>query len=132
MRLVVDTSVWIDYFNDSGKPNVGRLEQALGVCEILVGDVVLAEVLQGFRSDLDFRKALDLLGRFEVVPMLGRDLAIDVAQNFRRLRKRGVTVRKTLDVVIGTYCVTHRLPLLFSDRDFEPMVRHLGLLAYKP
>ena len=130
MRLVVDSSVWIDYFNGAGGPHTASLERAFSVCQVLVGDIVLAEVLQGFRSEADFRQTLDVFGRFEVVPMLGRELAVETAQNYRRLRKAGVTVRKTLDVAIGTWCIAHRLPLLYSDRDFEPMVKHLGLIAY--
>ena len=131
MRLVVDSSVWIDYFNNTDSPQVERLQRMLGVREIVVGDIVLTEVLQGFRSDLEYKRALELLGRFEIVPMLGRELAVASARNYRRLRKAGVTVRKTLDVMIGTYCLINNLPLLYSDRDFNPMVEHLGLIAVR-
>lgn len=132
MRLVVDSSVWIDFFNDAPGAHVQGLDDALGVHEILVGDIILAEVLQGFRKDADFDRALELLGRFEVVPMLGRGMAIAAARNYRRLRAAGVTPRKTVDVMIATFCQAHRLRLFFADRDFQPMVRHLGLMAYAP
>lgn len=130
MRLVVDSSVWIDFFNDAPAVHVQALDEALGVHEIVVGDIILTEVLQGFRKDADFERARELLGRFEVMPMLGSGNAVESARNFRRLRAAGVTPRKTIDVMIATACVSQRLPLLFADRDFQPMVRHLGLMSY--
>jgi predicted nucleic acid-binding protein len=125
--IVVDSSVWIDYFNGTNSAEVERLDQTIGVDLIVVGDVVLAEVLQGFRSDADFAAARSALEAFDIVPMLGYDLAIRTAENYRALRVRGVTVRKTIDMIIGTFCIERGLPLLFSDRDFQPLVDHLGL-----
>jgi predicted nucleic acid-binding protein len=125
--IVVDSSVCIDYFNGVSSPEVQRLDQTIGVDLIVVGDVILTEILQGFRSDTDFSAARSALERFDIAPMLGHDLAIRSAQNYRTLRARGVTVRKTIDVIIGTYCIEHGLPLLFSDRDFQPLVDHLDL-----
>jgi predicted nucleic acid-binding protein len=125
--IVVDSSVWIDYFNGVGSPQVERLDRNLGTELIVVGDLVLAEVLQGFRSDADFAAARSALEAFDIVPMLGYDLAIRTAENYRTLRGKGVTVRKTIDMIIGTYCIERGLPLLFSDRDFQPLVDHLGL-----
>lgn len=125
--IVVDTSVWVDYFNGKPTPQADALETLLGTREILVGDLILTEILQGFREDRDFRQALRLLRSFTVVTMLGPDLALRSAQHYRALRKRGVTVRKTIDVIIGTYCLEHQIPLLHNDRDFIPMVQHLGL-----
>lgn len=84
-------------------------------------------MLQGFRSDADFVAACSALEAFDIVPMLGYDLAIRTAENYRALRVRGVTVRKTIDMIIGTFCIERGLPLLFSDRDFQPLVDHLGL-----
>jgi predicted nucleic acid-binding protein len=125
--VVVDSSVWIDYFN--GRPSVETeaLHGFLGERQIVVGDLILAEVLQGFRSDRDFRQARRLLAAFPIVTMVGPALAVRAAQHYRRLRRLGVTVRKTIDVMIGTYCIAMHVPLLHADTDFEPMVRHLGL-----
>ena len=125
--MVVDSSVWIDYFNGVGSPEVERLDQTVGVDPIVVGDLVLTEVLQGFRSDADLAAARSALDAFEIVPMLGYDLAIRTAENYRALRVRGVTVRKTIDMIIGPFCIERGLALLFSDRDFQPLVDHLGL-----
>jgi predicted nucleic acid-binding protein len=125
--IVVDSSVWIDYFNGTNSAEVERLDQTIGVDLIVVGDVVLAEVLQGFRSDADFAAARSALEAFDIVPMLGYDLAIRTAENYRALRVRGVAVRKTINMIIGTFCIERGLPLLFSDRDFQPLVDHLGL-----
>ncbi|MBK7975713.1 MAG: PIN domain nuclease [Deltaproteobacteria bacterium] len=125
--IVVDSGVWIDYFN--GVPNVAtdRLDALLGTEPLAVGDVILAEVLQGFRSDADFRTAKRLMSSLAVVEMLGETNAIRCAENDRALRKRGVTVRKTIDVFIATYCIESGWPLLFQDKDFVPFVRYLGL-----
>jgi len=127
--LVVDTSVWIDYFNGQKTWQTERLYHALGQEEVIVGDVILTEVLQGFRRDADFQRAHELFLAFPVVSMLGPDMAIKSAENYRTLRKRGVTVRKTMDIMIATWCIEHALPLLYSDRDFNPAVQHLGLQA---
>jgi hypothetical protein len=99
----------------------------LGREELAVGDLVLAEVLQGFASDRDFHIALALLDSLTVIQVGGRDLAVAAALNFRRLRAKGVTVRKTIDTLIATFCIENRLPLLYTDRDFDPFVAHLGL-----
>lgn len=125
--MVVDTSVWVDYFNGRASRETDILHQALGSREVIVGDLVLAEVLQGFRKDQHFKQARTLLRPFPVVTMVGPRLAIRTAENYRELRRRGVTVRKTIDVMIGTYCIENRLPLLYSDKDFDPMVKHIGL-----
>lgn len=125
--IVVDTSVWIDYFNGVNAPASETLDAALGNQEILVGDLILTEVLQGFRREVDFIQARQLFHAFPVVTMLGPELAVRSAEHYRALRARGVTVRKTIDVIIGTYCIAHDLPLLYADRDFDPMVQHLGL-----
>jgi len=101
----------------------------LGNQEILLGDLILTEILQGFLEDRLFREAQNMLKSFPVVAMLGMPLAIQSAKNYHTLRKRGVTVRKTIDVMIGTYCIENHTPLLYAERDFDPMVRHLGLQA---
>jgi len=125
--MLVDSSVWIDYFNGRITPETDALDQALGVDEVIIGDLILTEVLQGFRRDADFRKARELLGTLPVVEMLGPKAAVRAAENYRALRKKGVTIRKTIDVMIASYCIEHNLPLLYSDRDFDPMVEHLNL-----
>ncbi|GJL55554.1 MAG: ribonuclease VapC [Nitrospirales bacterium] len=124
---VMDTSVWIDYFNDVSTQETEVFDDLLGSQEVLLGDLILTEVLQGFQHDAHFETARKLLHVFPLVPMLGPSLALTSAQHYRTLRKRGVTVRKTIDVMIGTFCIAQDLPLLYSDRDFDPMVRYLGL-----
>ena len=125
--ILVDSSVWIDYFRGTPTPQTDFLDALLGREPILIGDLILAEVLQGFSSDRDFEQARTLLGALEVVPLGGAAIAIQAARNFRTLRALGITVRKTIDTLIATSCIEHDHALLFSDRDFDPFVRYLGL-----
>ncbi len=125
--IVVDSSVWIDYFNGKATRQTDLLDSLLGREPVVIGDLMLAEVLQGFRDDADFHRAQSLLDRLVFRPMLGKELAIKSAENYRYLRRKGVTVAKTIDVMIATFCVWSDLPLLHSDRDFQPMEKHLGL-----
>jgi predicted nucleic acid-binding protein len=125
--VLVDTSVWIDYFNGARARRTDLLDSLLGTGAVLIGDLILAELLQGFVSDADYRSAAALLEEIPCVTLGGREIALQAAQNFRTLRRRGVTVRKTIDVFIGTYCIAHRHELLHSDRDFDAMARYLGL-----
>ena len=125
--ILVDSSVWIDYFLGRDTPQVEILDKSLGVRSVGVGDLVLTEVLQGFRDDKDYRIARSIMDELTVFEMLGKDLAIKSAENFRKLRKKGITIRKTADVIIATYCIEHGMPLLFSDKDFKPFVQHLQL-----
>jgi len=125
--ILVDSSVWIAYFNGMINPQTDWLDSALGRELIVVGDLILAEILQGFRSDRDFNKAKELLSHFRFMEMLGRELAIKSAENYRFLRNKGVTVRKTIDVMIGTFCIHHNISLLHDDQDFYPLTKHLGL-----
>ncbi|HPC74766.1 MAG TPA: PIN domain nuclease [Syntrophales bacterium] len=125
--ILVDSSVWIDYFNGRPTPQTDWLDAALGKVPIVIGDLILTEVLQGFQNERDFRIARDLLLRIPFMPMGGSELALESAGNYRILRKKGVTVRKTIDVMIGTFCIHYRIPLLHDDRDFDPMVTYLGL-----
>jgi predicted nucleic acid-binding protein len=129
--ILVDSSVWIGYFNGIINPQTDWLDLALGKKIIIVGDIILAEVLQGFTSDRDFNKAKELLLNFRFMEMLGQELAIESAKNYRFLRKKGVTVHKTIDVIIGTFCIHHNIPLLHDDQDFDPLTKHLGLHAVK-
>ncbi|MFA6312949.1 MAG: PIN domain nuclease [Sterolibacterium sp.] len=127
--IVVDSSVWIDYFNGMSNPETEKLDAALGNELIVIGDLILAEVLQGFERDADYRKAKSLLEHLEFREMLGREVALASAENYRKLRQQGITIRKTIDMLIGTFCILNRLPLLHRDRDFAPMAKHLGLLV---
>lgn len=129
--IVVDTSVWIDHFNDIATARVGRLRRIIGGDEdlIVVGDLVLAELLQGLASETEARRLRAELRRFVIRPMVGEDIAIQAAANYRALRSRGITVRKTIDILIGTFCIENGMRLLHADRDFEHMERHLGLVA---
>jgi predicted nucleic acid-binding protein len=129
--ILVDSSVWIGYFSGKINPQTDWLDSALGREIIIVGDLILAEVLQGFKSDRDFHTAKELLSHFQFMEMLGRELAVRSAENYRFLRKKGVTVRKTIDVMIGTFCIHHNLSLLHDDQDFDPLVKHLKLKAIK-
>lgn len=129
--ILVDSSVWIAYFNGDVTPRTDYLDSALGREVIVVGDIILAEVLQGFKKENDFHKAKELLSSFPFTGMLGKELAVKCAENYRFLRNRGVTVRKTIDVMIGTFCVHHDISLLHDDRDFDPLVKHLKLKTPK-
>ena len=125
--ILVDSSVWIDYFNNNTTREADFLDGALQSDVICLGDVILAEVLQGFRKDGDYRTAKSLLTALPIYQILTPDRAIRAADNFRRLRKKGVTVRKSVDVWIATFCIDEKISLLFSDRDFIPFVDHLKL-----
>ena len=125
--VLVDTSVWVGYFNGLETPRTERLDQLLGSGHLLTGDLILAELLQGFAKDADYRTARRLLLELPCAELVGRDNALRAADYYRRLRKQGVTVRKTIDVLIGTYCIQHGHELLHADRDFDSMQRHLGL-----
>ena len=130
--ILVDSSVWIDYFRGATTPQAEKLDALLGTEPVATGDPILTEVLQGFVSDRDFNQARKLLDSLDIVDLGGRDIAIQAARNFRVLRGLGVTVRKTIDTIIATRCIESRLTLLYSDRDFDPFVTHLGLNSALP
>lgn len=125
--IFVDSSVWIDYFRGVATKETELLDALLGTELIATGDLVLAEVLQGFKSERDFNQAKKLMTSLVMVDMLGQEIAIQAARNFRSLRERGITVRKTIDTIIATYCIENDLALLHSDRDFDAFVEHLNL-----
>jgi predicted nucleic acid-binding protein len=127
--IVVDSSVWIDFFNGVNTAEVERLDGLLGVTPLAIGDLILVEVMQGFRSERDVATARQLFRSLALLPMLGGSNAWKAANNYRQLRRKGITVRKTIDGIIATACIEANLPLLFSDRDFQPYVEHLGLEA---
>lgn len=127
--ILVDSSVWIDYFNGKDTIQTSKLDELLGTELLGIGDLILTEVLQGFRSDKDYRIAKRILTSLTVFSMLGPEVAINSADNFRALRKQGITIRKTVDVIIATFCIENEYSLLFSDKDFIPFVEYLGLNA---
>ncbi|HYN61613.1 MAG TPA: PIN domain nuclease [Rubrivivax sp.] len=129
--ILVDSSVWIDYFRAADTPQAALLDSYLGRSRVAVGDLIAAEVLQGVGDEREFKLVKKTLDAFEHVDLVGYDLAIRASENYRLLRDRGVTIRKTIDTLIATYCIENRMTLLHADRDFVPFARHLGLrVAY--
>lgn len=124
---LVDSSVWIDYFRGTSTPQTNLLDRLLQEEHLLTGDLILVEVLQGFLMDREFRAARQLLTSLPVLEIVGRETAIQAAEHYRSLRKLGITARKTIDTLIATRCIRDGVALLYSDADFEPFVRHLGL-----
>lgn len=125
--IIVDTTVWVDYFNGRKTPQTDYLDDLLLRQPILVGDLILGELLQGFQKDADFEAARRALSLLVQVEMMNTDLAVQSAWNYRALRKMGVTVRKTIDCFIATYCIENNHELLHNDHDFDPFEAHLGL-----
>lgn len=125
--IVVDTSVWIDFFNGNSSRESSLLDYYLGTQLIVIGDLIIVELLQGFREDHAFQKAKQLMHDLTYRKMTGEDLAYQAADHYRYLRKKGVTIRKTIDVMIATFCISTALPLLHCDRDFEVIAKHLKL-----
>jgi predicted nucleic acid-binding protein len=130
--LVVDTTVWIDYFNGTITPETNYLDRVLSEEPILVGDLILTETLQGFRSEREFKRAETALAKFEQREMVNARLALQSACNYRALRKKGVTVRKTIDCLIATFCIEENHTLLHCDNDFDGFEKHLGLEVVHP
>ena len=125
--ILVDSSVWIDYFRGSITSQTEKLDQLLGSEPLAIGDLILTEVLQGFTDDRAFNEARKMLTALTVVELGGQEVAIQAARSFRVLRNLGVTVSKTIDTVIATRCIESGYDLLHSDKDFDPFVKHLGL-----
>jgi predicted nucleic acid-binding protein len=125
--ILVDSSVWIDYFKGTVTTQTQILDALLGKEPLAIGDLILTEVLQGFDDDRDFNKAKKMLTSLIVIELGGQEIAIQAAKNFRTLRNLGVTVRKTINTVIATRCIESGYDLLHNDRDFDPFAKHLGL-----
>ena len=125
--ILVDSSVWIDYLRGVETKQTDRLHTLLGVQPVAVGDLILAEVLQGTTTEKEFKEVLKLLNSLDLVVLGGQAVAVQAARNFRALREKGVTIRKTIDCIIATRCIMDGLTLLHSDKDFDPFVLHLGL-----
>jgi len=129
--ILVDSSVWIDYFKGTRNEHTDTLDALLASEPVAVGDLMLAEVLQGFNSERDFNQAKNVLLSLQQVVIGGTEIAIQAARNFRTLRVHGVTVRKTIDALIATRCIEDDLMLLHSDRDFNAFETHLGLRVFR-
>jgi hypothetical protein len=125
--ILVDSSVWIDYFKGTVTAQTERLDTLLGSEPLAIGDLILTEALQGFAGEQDFKQARKMLTSLTVVELGGQEIAIQAAKNFRALRSLGVTVRKTIDTIIATRCIESGYDLLHSDRDFDPFAKLLGL-----
>lgn len=125
--ILVDSSVWIDFFRGTQTPQAEKLDGLLGTIRIVVGDLIVAEVLQGVRDKREFQQVRKTLDTFEQVDVVGKDIAVQAARNFRKLRDLGFTVRKTIDTLIATRCIESNYALLHSDRDFDAFEAHLGL-----
>lgn len=126
--ILIDSSVWIDYLRGRDTPQVGRLIDAATAGAVAIGDLMLVEVLQGLPTDRAFAAAARVFAAFDKVRISDERVAIEAARNYRTLRAKGVMIRKTIDNLIATRCILDGIPLLFSDRDFEPFVKHLGLV----
>ncbi len=125
--ILVDTSVWIDYLNGFINPHTDILDAALIDGTVAIGDLIFLEILQGIGDDKEYQKTKKTLSTLDQYSMLSSEMVEKCANNYRVLRKKGITIRKTNDVIIATHCIENRLPLLFLDRDFAPFVTHLGL-----
>ncbi len=125
--IVIDSSVWIDYFNNKETRETQHLDDLLSRQRLLIGDLIMYEVLQGFRSDRDYRVVKTELDKFQFAVMGGYDIAFASAQNYRKLGRSGITPRKTIDVLIATFCIKRKHRLLHSDRDFDLLQKHLSL-----
>nr|MBU4318356.1 PIN domain nuclease [Pseudomonadota bacterium]MBU4472416.1 PIN domain nuclease [Pseudomonadota bacterium] len=130
--ILVDSSVWINYFNGISTWQTDLLDHYLSITPVIIGDLILTEVLQGFRSNADFETAKNFLSALLFRQIGGYNVAIQSAQNYRALRKAGVTVRKTIDIIIATFCIIEGFTLLHDDRDFDPMVTHFSLKTPLP
>lgn len=129
--ILVDSSVWIDYFRGAETPQVEMLDGLFGRTRLAVGDLIVVEVLQGVRDEREFNLVRKTLDAFTQIELVGHDIAVKAARNYRVLREMGIPVRKTIDAIIATRCIESGLTLLHSDRDFAPFVDHLGLkVAY--
>ncbi len=128
--ILVDTSVWIDYFNGVSTKQTDSLDRILSEQTVLIGDIILTEILQGFDSDKEFKLAKQALEPLDCVHLGGKSLAIKAASNFRFLRSKGITIRKTADMLIGSWCIEHEVELLHNDKDFDQIATQLPLQIF--
>ncbi|MBD3628230.1 PIN domain nuclease [Cyclobacterium sp.] len=125
--ILVDSSVWIDFFNGVDAPHVEKLYQLLGKEPVATGDLIVVEILQGFHNEHHFQQAKQVLKEMPFFSLCNKELSIITAENYRTLRRKGITIRKTIDMVIGTFCIENNMVLLHKDKDFKPLEIHLGL-----
>ena len=130
--IIADTSVWIDYFNGKVDSYTDELDKQLNEGNVVLGDLILLEILQGIKSDKEYNKTKMILETLDQYEMLGHNMVTRCANNYRQLRKQGMTIRKTADVIIATFSIENKIPLLFTDRDFKPFVEHCGLISVVP
>lgn len=130
--ILVDTSVWIDYLNGVRSKHTDALDSGIVEGIVAMGDLIFLEILQGIRDDREYLTTRQTLMTLDRLEMFGPDMPEKCAENYRALRKKGLTIRKTTDVIIATFCIKRRLPLLFTDQDFLPFIEHLGLLSALP
>ena len=129
--IVADTSVWIDYVKGIDAPHTNILDYELVCNRVITGDIIIVEFLQGFKNDRDYLIAKQIMDNLEYRDFLGKEVAIQAVNNYRKLRKLGITVRKTIDVIIATFCIENGFSLIHNDRDFDPMEELLGLVVKK-
>ena len=129
LRIIADTSVWIDFYRNPGLKHAAKLDAAMDLQDVLVPDLVLVELLRGIASESLASAVEREFEHFEIVQIGGREIAALAAQNYRLLRGKGITIRGSIDLLIGTWCIENRVPLLHNDRDFDAMEQHLGLLC---
>ncbi len=129
--IIADSSVWIDYFRGIDVPHTNKLDMALGTDEIFMGDLIVTEIMQGARTEKSITQIKDVISKMQCVNMVGQIVAYQSAANYRFLRSKGITVRKTIDMLIGTYCIISNASLIHNDIDFVPMEEHLGLKVIK-
>jgi predicted nucleic acid-binding protein len=129
--IVADTSVWIDYVKGVDALHTNMLDYELEHNRIVTGDIIITEFLQGFRGEKDYQTAKRMMECLEYFDFVGKENAIQAARNYRKLRKSGITVRKTIDVLIATFCIENGFQLIHNDRDFDPMEEYLGLRVKK-
>ena len=127
--ILADTSVWIDYLNGNDNEYTSSLDTALVKGTVALGDLIFLEILQGFKIDKEYKRAKTTLSTLDQYEMFGHNMVIKCAENYRILRKKGITIRRTTDVIIASFCIENKIPLLFSDRDFIPFVKELGLVT---
>jgi len=129
--IIADTSVWIDYVKGIDAPHTNILDYELVCNRVITGDIIIVEFLQGFKNDREYLIAKQIMDNLEYRDFLGKEVAIQAANNYRKLRKLGITVRKTIDVIIATFCIENGFSLIHNDRDFDPMEELLGLVVKK-
>ena len=127
--ILADTSIWIDFFNGKITAETNFLDNALAEGNVIIGDLIMLEILQGIRHDQDYNKTKKALVTLEQFELFGNSMVFECAGNFRKLRKKGLTIRKTADLIIASFCIKNKIPLLFSDRDFIPFTEHLNLIS---